>query len=348
MTVVRYLFVACIIAIAGPAHAQSVEADVLFSDGKKLMKEGKIAEACERFEASERLESSTGTLLNLADCREKNRQTATAWALFRKAAGAAKVAGDQKRAAEAARREHLLEPRLSYLTISVPVTSNVRGLAIARNGIAVDSAVWNQRVPVDPGPQDVVAIAPGRLRWSKRVEVEEPGQEATLSVPMLQDASSTTVTAPGGGTTTTPTSAATGGAATAGSKPDDDDDGTTAPTRTRGRFTTMRRIAVGLGAVGVVGLATGVVFGMKGLSEDRTASEICPNTACGDLRAVELSADARDHGRYANVGFAVGGGAIVAAAVLWFVGAPSPASGDVAVSAIVSSSQLGLGLGGSF
>src|SRR5262245_36758792 len=129
MTIVRWLVLCGVMLAALPAHAQSVEAEVLFRDGKKLMKEGKLAEACDKFEASDRLESSVGTLLNLADCREKNGQLASAWIAFRKAATVAKQAGnDAKREAEARRRASALEGKLSYLTIAVPEGSRVAGL----------------------------------------------------------------------------------------------------------------------------------------------------------------------------------------------------------------------------
>ena len=96
MTIVRAIAIAGVIAAAAPVRAQSVEAEVLFQEGKKLLKEGKIAEACDKLEASDRLESSIGTLLNLADCREKTGQLASAWAAFVKAAQSAKRSGDHR------------------------------------------------------------------------------------------------------------------------------------------------------------------------------------------------------------------------------------------------------------
>src|SRR5262249_42741606 len=104
---------ACLIAlaIAGgvctplSARAQSAEAEALFRDGRELIKAGKLAAGCERLAASERLESSVGTLLNLGDCREKLGKLASAWAAFRKAEALAKrTPGDERRQAEAARR----------------------------------------------------------------------------------------------------------------------------------------------------------------------------------------------------------------------------------------------------
>src|SRR5205814_1086445 len=109
MMIARLAIVACVVGLAASARAQSVEAGVLFREGKKLLKDGKIAEACDKLEASDRIESSPGTLLNLADCREKNHQLATAWAAFHKAAAAAKTGGDTKRESEARRREKALE-----------------------------------------------------------------------------------------------------------------------------------------------------------------------------------------------------------------------------------------------
>src|ERR1044071_9787666 len=61
----------CLGAAAPLARAQSAEAEALFRDGRALIKAGKLASGCDRLAASERLESSVGTLLNLGDCREK-------------------------------------------------------------------------------------------------------------------------------------------------------------------------------------------------------------------------------------------------------------------------------------
>src|SRR5262249_31709039 len=88
-----------ILAVAPPAHAQKVEAETLFREAKRLMKKGQIAEACDKFEASERLDSNSTTALNVADCREKNGQLATAWAAFVKAAATAKHVKDAAREA---------------------------------------------------------------------------------------------------------------------------------------------------------------------------------------------------------------------------------------------------------
>src|SRR6185436_13656654 len=70
-------------ALAQPAGAQ---AEVLFRQGRTLLSAGKVAEACSAFEESQKLEPAVTTLLNLAGCREKLGQFATAWGLFLEAA----------------------------------------------------------------------------------------------------------------------------------------------------------------------------------------------------------------------------------------------------------------------
>src|SRR5207249_4775002 len=112
------IVLALALAMAPAASAQTAEGEMLFREGKRLLKTGKIAEACDKFEASERVDPQIGTELNLADCREKNGQTASAWGMFVKAAAAAKKrADDGQRAAEAKRRASELEKQLVYLTI---------------------------------------------------------------------------------------------------------------------------------------------------------------------------------------------------------------------------------------
>src|SRR5262249_22570772 len=107
------------------AHAQpaGAEAEVLFDEGRKEMAAGRLAGACALFEQSQKLEPATTTLLNLADCREKHGELATAWGLFLDAERATRSATDAAthRLHEVAKqRADKLEARVSNLTISVP------------------------------------------------------------------------------------------------------------------------------------------------------------------------------------------------------------------------------------
>src|SRR5688572_12988629 len=47
------------------ARAQNPGAEALFREGRELIKKGNLKAGCEKLEASEKLESSVGTLLNL-------------------------------------------------------------------------------------------------------------------------------------------------------------------------------------------------------------------------------------------------------------------------------------------
>src|SRR5262249_43356511 len=92
MTWMRPYFLALALLVAAPlARAQSnkVAAEALFEEGRRLMSEGKVADACPKFADSQSLDPSPGTLLNLASCYEKMGMTATAWATYREAASLA-------------------------------------------------------------------------------------------------------------------------------------------------------------------------------------------------------------------------------------------------------------------
>src|SRR5689334_2197625 len=116
--------VAASFTIPSIARAQSAGAEALFREGRTLIKAGKLDAGCDKLEASEKIESSVGTLLNLGDCREEQGRTATAWAAFRKAEAMAKRAGgDNKRQSEAARRADKLEGSLATITIQVGAKS---------------------------------------------------------------------------------------------------------------------------------------------------------------------------------------------------------------------------------
>src|SRR5262245_3168255 len=95
-------------------------AETLFTEGRTLMQAGRYDVACDNLAESQRLDPAVGTLLNLADCREHQGRTATAWAIWLEAAAAARTAGQAERESLARQRAEALKTRLVTLTIEVP------------------------------------------------------------------------------------------------------------------------------------------------------------------------------------------------------------------------------------
>ncbi len=316
LRLVAVVTAAALMFVAVPeARAQSVEAETLFREGKKLIKEGKLAEGCDKLDASDRIEPSVGTELNLGDCREKNNQLASAWAAFLKAASNAKKAGNDKgREKEARARATKLEHRLSYLTISVPDANRVEGLTISRNGVPVDSALWNTGVPVDAGTYEITGQAPGHEAWTTSVKIVGEADEQSVEVPRfksLEDLVPKEDDKP---------------------PPDEDPDVVTDPDvivrdggGSPGMFTTKRKIAAGVGVVGLLGIAGSVMFGLQAKDLQSQADEICPEAACNDQMAIDLNEDAQGKALLSNVFLGVGVAAVAGAVVLWFLGAPDGA-----------------------
>jgi hypothetical protein len=78
------LVLAFAFAIPTLAHAQNKNADAekLFDEGKALMKEHKLDEACSKFEQSDKLDPGVGNELWLADCYERSGKLAEAYKQF--------------------------------------------------------------------------------------------------------------------------------------------------------------------------------------------------------------------------------------------------------------------------
>ena len=296
---------ACIGSARAVVHAQSAEAEALFRDGRGLIKAGKLAAGCAKFAASERLESSVGTLLNLGDCREKLGKLASAWAAFRKAESLARRAGsDDRRQAEASRRAALLEPRLPYLVIEVD--HRVDGLIVRRDGEIVDAAAWNTALPVDPGKYAIVAEAPGRAPWRTTVVIAGGSARQVVEVPRLALAAIAALPGPG-------------------AEPG-------APRRThpavhRSIWSTTRAASVAVAGAGVGALGAGVYFGLHARDLEHRADRRCPVTMCSDPQGLQLNDRAQTSALRANLLYVAGGATLAAAAVMWFVGAP----GEIAV-----------------
>jgi hypothetical protein len=337
MTPVDRVCIAAVIAMTSAlvppstAHAQSPEAEVLFRDGRNLIKRGKIAAGCDKLAASERLESSVGTLLNVGDCRERLGKLASAWAAFRKAEAMAKRnGGDEKRQAEAARRASELEPRLSSLVIEVP--TRVDGLVVRRDGEVVDEAVWNTPLPVDPGSYTIVAEAPGYLTWTATVPVALGAKRQAITVPGLERA---------------PVAQAPVAQAPTGPQPPFASRAAE-PVRTivvvPGTWSATRKVAMVMAVLGAGAVGTGIYFGWHAKVLQDRADRRCPSSACSDPDGLRYNDQARTSATRANILYIAGGATLAGAAVAWLVGAP----GQTVVRPTASEHRLGLSIAGSF
>lgn len=301
-----------------PGSTTTAAAEQLFRDGKALMGEGRIAEACTAFEGSYRKDPAVSTLLNLADCREKNRQFASAWGHFLDAERATRNDAAQAMLNQTARdRAAKLEPRLSYLVINVPDESRVDGLVVSRNGEPVDPAEWNRKSPVDGGTYTVEGKAPAHEPWSAQVTVGAEKDQRSVDVPKFK-------------TVTTPP------------PPPDGDDKLEAPAPSTG-LGGKRKAALGLAGVGVAAGVGALVLELsaRGIYDDSKAE---PDNA----KQQDLYDQANSRRLYAQIAGGVAVAAVGTAAVLWFTGKPASTERSVSVRPMLGGDRVGFAVRGRF
>ena len=294
---IRALLSIALLAIATPAVAQSVEAETLFVEGEKQMAAGQYAAACEAFAASNRLEARAGTLINLGLCEEKRERYASAWIAFREALTRVK---DPVKKQVATEHAAAVEARLSYLTIELPLASKVEGMVVLRDGQPVDAALFGRAIPVDGGAHTVSARAPGKAEWTRDVIIATERERSIVTIPVL------------GGETSAPVLPVA------------------SPVREHRTGNRHTGLTLAFGAVGLIGLGTGIVAGVLARGSDRDAAALCPDldTPCTMAERANDLLDRRD--RYAvvaNVGYGLAAAGVIAAGISWFTGrVPSPAN----------------------
>jgi hypothetical protein len=296
----------CVVAIAiapNDAHAapepnetSNTAAESLFQEARKLTEAKKYGEACPKFLASYKLAPSNGTLLNLADCYEKNGQIASAWARFHEALVNAQKLNRADREKTARDRADKLEPRLIKLTI----VAKDRDAEVKLDGNPLDSAVLGTPVPVDPGKHTVDASAKGKKPWSTSVDVSEKNKAPSLDIPALEDEPAPPP--PGG----------------------DENKGRTVepPGEDEGGGSNMKTIGIAVGAIGIAGIGVGSFFGIRASEKWKEAKTHCNSSYECDQTGVDLTEQARSSGNIATLGFVAGGAMLIAGVVLFFT-APS-------------------------
>jgi hypothetical protein len=171
---------------AQSSGAEVALAEVLYRQGRQLMADGKVSEACPKFAESYRLDAATGTLLNLAACHEAEHKLATAWLEYSEAVTLARRDKREDRIRFAQDRLASIEPKLSHLTVVVATDAETPELEIQVDKVAVRRAAWGVPAPVDPGSHTVEARASGRKAWTKEITVGQEPVNVTVTVPALE------------------------------------------------------------------------------------------------------------------------------------------------------------------
>lgn len=300
--------------LAQPTAADKAAADGLFTEAKTLLDAGNFAQACPKFEESQRLDPSTGTALNLGDCYEHLGRTASAYVAFGDAATLARRAGDTARADEADRRADVLQPKLMRLAISVSEPNRLPGLVVLRDGVALPQNQFGTPIPVDPGDHVIEALAPQHMPWKTTVKLGTPGTTEQITVPLLTKI----VPPPPPG------------------KP------------------AMRVTGVVLGSVGLASLATSLGFSIAAIQTDKDSKAFCLSEDSNKcyVQGVALRNDAITYSNVATALTSTGGVFVATGVVLYLLGRPGKATEKPKsvwmVAPVAAPRSAGLMLGGVF
>ena len=282
-------------------------AEALYQLAQQLMTAGDYANACPKLDASNSLDPGVGTLLLLGDCQEKLGKLASAWAAFREAAQLAGSRNDTERARVAEVRAAALKPRLVHVAYKVAAGNDVPGFELRQNGALISKGSWGVSLPLDPGPYELVASAPGRENWHSTLDV--PAKlEAPLvvHVPLLRSAPSKPSSQP---STTKPA---------------------TADRSQPSNGSAQRTWGIVVGSVGVAALITSGVMTLLASQKNDDSIDRCAssNPNLCDPEGVDRRKDAQNMADLATV-FGIGGVVVLAGGTVIYLTAPSAEAGPL-------------------
>jgi hypothetical protein len=266
------------VALAETSAQDRATAESLFNRGKALMAEGRVADACRSFADSQKLDAGVGTLLYLATCYEKLGRTASAWATFKDAEAAARVAGDVERAHLAAEHAAALEPNLPRLVVDVPPSSASWITKLTRDGSELPQSAWGVPMPVDPGEHTIQVTGSERAPWSTRVTAVA-GNVVSVTIPALEPAQPAAAAAP---------------------PPERKE------AETREGATWVKPVAFVAMGVGAVGLGVGTALGFSAKSKYDSAAPECDGSNVCSPAGYDQRIDARSDAATATVVFVAG------------------------------------------
>jgi hypothetical protein len=152
--VARLCFLACasLLTTTTVAHADDETADAAYKRGAAALRAGRIHEACQAFEASDKIDAKLETEAKLAECYEQDAKPMAASRLYAKLAEKDTSADRSKKYSQKAAALEAKAPRLRIL-----INPRPSNLVVKVDGAEVSGT----DVRVDVGPHEVIATAPG-------------------------------------------------------------------------------------------------------------------------------------------------------------------------------------------
>ncbi len=289
-------------------------AEALYGEARELAAAGDERAACSKFIESQRLDPAPGTLMAIAQCHEREGKTATAWLEYRDVATVSRRDRRVERLRLAEAGLLRLEPKLRHVSIRLSAEAKqIAGLAVEWDGVKLEAASFDARIPVDPGPHVVAVAAPGRSTSSTTLQVADsdvlfdvlPPKELPAATPAKSLVPSRAPKPP----IAPPITLAA----------------VSADDRSIGRPIGVVSLAVGAGAV-----VTGGVFGVLAASSWAQVKDLCDPARCLDASARAPYDDARSYSTVSTLAITTGLVLVGLGLVLVVTTRTNPARGRVA------------------
>jgi hypothetical protein len=319
------LFATALHAQQPPGTSNQSAAEALFEEGMKLVDAKNYKDACPKLQQSANYDPAWGTLVNLADCYEKNGQSASAYVWWQNAEAACRDANQPKYQQTAHDAVARLAPKLARVKITA--TTAVDGLTIKRDGSPVSNSEWGVAIPTDQGKHTLEVSAPGRVTWKHDFDVPDSPTTIEVVIPTLEMAAAPPPTATTASTTPPPP------ASTAPTTTTISTDTTTTPPPGASK---QKTVGLVLGAIGLVGAGIGTVFLVNATSKYSDSKTHCPRDVnlC-DATGISERDDALKAGNLASA-FYTGGAVLLTIGGALFLLAPSSSTASPTTSGKVT------------
>lgn len=308
MKTTKWMMLVALVAPAAARAGAEETADEAFARGQSALKSGRVHQACEAFETSEKLQAQASTELALAECFEQDGKPVAAARFYRMSSQKDVNASRKKRSLAKVDKLEARAPKLHFNIEPKP-----DGLVLEVDGMKLTGT---DDLRVDVGPHEVIATAPG---WEGHASVAIDREGVTQDVAIKLESKAAPmpapVEAPAG--KPAPSPAAPMQAAPAGAMQPEP-----APMTEHARRGHGKTGGAIIGGAGVAMLVGAAVFYELGSGHFDDEAKLCPGHLCASdadtAKANSLRDDARTD-RGIAIGMGITGAVLVAAGAYLFV-----------------------------